>query len=157
MRLNNGILAGVGVLAIAASALAWWAQEERQIPRAQARLLSSIEDRDFAALEKMIAADFRDAWRHDKRWVMENCREIFGQFAMLTLERDGGRPVPGTGVRSYSEKLRIRGFGGPFAMAVRGTVNGLREPFVTEWRQRSWKPWDWELTSVSHPTLELPE
>lgn len=41
-------------------------------------------------------------------------------------------------------------------MAARDTVNGLREPFVTEWRQRSKKPWDWELMSIVNSELELP-
>jgi len=40
-------------------------------------------------------------------------------------------------------------------MAARDTVNGLRAPFVMEWRQRSAKPWDWELHSVENPQLDL--
>ncbi len=53
-------------------------------------------------------------------------------------------------------KITLGGIGGPLAMAARDTVNGLREPFVTEWRQRSKKPWDWELMSIVNSELELP-
>jgi hypothetical protein len=141
---------------LAALWLRWWWQPERQIPRAQARLLSSIEKRDFTAMAAMLAADYRDRWEQDRATVIERSREVFGQFAMLTVERElrGLREEAGNWL--LAEKVRLKGLGGPLAMAARDAVNALREPFITEWRQRSWKPWDWELKSVTQPELELP-
>ena len=145
-----------GVLFLAALWLRGWVQPERQIPRAQARLLSSIEERDFTAMAAMLATDYRDRWEHDKALVMERSREVFGQFAMLAVERESRGIRADSGSWFLTEKVRLKGLGGPLAMAARDAVNGLREPFVMEWRQRSWKPWDWELKSVTQPELELP-
>jgi hypothetical protein len=156
MKMKKMILLLAGVLLIAALWLRWWLQPERQIPRAQARLLSAIGRRDFAAMEALLAADYRDRWRQDRATVAERSREVFGQFAMLTIEREA-RGLRAE-ARSFflTEKVTLKGIGGPLAMAARDAVNALREPFVTEWRQRSWKPWDWELKSVAQPELELP-
>ncbi len=146
-----------GILLLAALWMRSWLQPERQIPRAQARFLSAIESRDFGAMSAMIAADYRDRWAHDRATVIARCREVFGQFATLTIEREN-RDLHVDGDRwLLSEKIRLKGLGGPLAMAAREAMNALREPFVTEWRRRSWKPWDWELKSVAQPEIELPE
>jgi len=137
--------------------LCWWLQPERQIPRAQSRFLSIIERRDFDAVAGMIAADYRDRWQQDRRAVVRHGREVFGEFVTLSIscEPRGLRMVSGAWL--LSEKLTLGGIGGPLAMAARETVNALHSPFVMEWRRRSWKPWDWELKSITQPELELPE
>ena len=146
-----------GIFLLAALWMRSWLQPERQIPRAQARLLSAIERRDFGKFESLLAADYRDRWGHGRATAVARCREVFGQFATLTIEREK-RDLRADGDRwLLSEKMRIKGLGGPLAMAAREAVNALREPFITEWRRRSWKPWDWELKSVAQPAIELPE
>ena len=143
-------------LLLAALWLRWWLQPERQIPRAQARLLSSMGRRDFGAMTALLAVDYRDRWRQDRAAVIERSREVFSQFVMLSFEREsrGFRLEGDRGL--LTERIRVKGIGGPLAMLARDTVNVLHEPFVTEWHRRSWKPWDWELKSVAHPELELP-
>ena len=147
----------VGILLFAAFWLRSWLLPERQIPRAQARLLSAIESRDFGTMAGMLATDYRDRWQQDRATAIARSREVFGQFATLTIghEQTGLRAESGSWF--LSEKLRLKGLGGPLAMAARETVNGLRQPFTMEWRRRSWKPWDWELKSVTQPEVELPE
>ena len=145
-----------GIFLLAALWLRWWWQPERQIPRAQARLLSSIAKRDFTAMGAMLAADYRDRWQQDRAAVIERSGEVFGQFVMLAFEREPRELRAESGSWFLSEKVRLKGLGGPLAMAARDAVNALREPFVTEWRRRSGKPWDWELKSVTQPELELP-
>lgn len=147
----------VGILLFVGIWLRPWLLPERQIPRAQARLLSAIESRDFDALAGMLAADFRDRWQQDRRTAIARSREIFGQFATLTIGREQAGLHPESGSWLLSEKLRLKGLGGPLAMAARETVNGLRQPFTMEWRRRSWKPWDWELKSIAQTEIELPE
>ncbi len=144
------------ILLGAALWLRWWLQPERQVPRAQARLLSAIERRDFEAMSAMLAGDYRDRWQQDKATVLSRSREVFGQFATLTIEHEM-RGLRAESSRWFlTEKIRLKGLGAPLAMFARDTVNGLREPFVMEWHQRSGKPWDWELKSVAQPELELP-
>jgi hypothetical protein len=145
-----------GVSLLAALWLCWWVQPERQIPRAQARLLSAIEKRDFAAMGAMLAGEYSDRWKQDRAAVLERSREVFGQFAMLTVEHGSRGLRAESGRWMLDEKVRIKGLGSPIATLARDTVNALHEPFVMEWRRRSWKPWDWELVSVTQPELELP-
>jgi hypothetical protein len=156
MNFKKIALVFAGIVLAAALWLRWWLQPERQIPRAQARLLSAIERRDFDTFSALIAPAYRDRWEHDKAVVVARSREVFGQFATLTIMREarGLRSVSGAWL--LSEKITVSGIGGPLAMTARDTVNGLRAPFVMEWRQRSAKPWDWELHSVANPELEIP-
>ena len=146
---------GTGFL-LTALWLRWWCQPERQIPRAQARLLSSVEKRDFDAMAAMLAADYRDRWQQDRATVIGRSREVFGQFVMLTIGREPRGLRDESGSWFLAENVTLSGLGGPLAMAAQDSVNALRAPFVMEWRQRSWKPWDWELKSVAQPELELP-
>ena len=147
----------VGILFLGALWLRSWLLPERQIPRAQARLLSAIEGRDFDAMAGMLAHDYRDRWQQGRATVVARSREVFGQFATLTIEREQSALRAESGSWFLSEKLRLKGLGGPLAMAARETLNGLHQPFVMEWRRRDWKPWDWELKSVAQPEVELPE
>ena len=147
----------VGILFLGALWLRSWLLPERQIPRAQARLLSAIERRDFDAMAGMLANDYRDRWQQGRATVVARSREVFGQFATLTIEREQSALRAESGSWFLSEKLRLKGLGGPLAMAARETLNGLHQPFVMEWRRRGWKPWDWELKSVAQPEVELPE
>ena len=147
----------VGILFLGALWLRSWLLPERQIPRAQARLLSAIEGRDFDAMAGMLANDYRDRWQQGRATVVARSREVFGQFATLTIEREHSGLRAESGSWFLSEKLRLKGLGGPLAMAARETLNGLHQPFVMEWRRRGWKPWDWELKSVAQPEVELPE
>ena len=147
----------VGILFLGALWLRSWLLPERQIPRAQARLLSAIERRDFDAMAGMLANDYRDRWQQGRATVVARSREVFGQFATLTIEREQSGLRAESGSWFLSEKLRLKGLGGPLAMAARETLNGLHQPFVMEWRRRGWKPWDWELKSGAQPEVELPE
>ncbi|MEO6787754.1 MAG: hypothetical protein ABI318_16630 [Chthoniobacteraceae bacterium] len=157
MNLKKTALLLGGILIVAALWLRWWLQPERQIPRAQARLLSAVAHRDFDVLSALLAADYGDRWRQDRVAVIARSREVFGQFATLTIDREPRGLREESAHWFLAEKIRLTGLGGPLAMAARETVNALREPFVTEWHRRGWKPWDWELKSVAQPELELPE
>ena len=134
----------------------WWLQPERQIPRVQARLLSAVAKRDFDAMAAMIAPAYRDRWHHDKADVTAQSRDVFGQFVTLTITREPRGLRSSAGAWLLSEKITFSGIGGPLAMAARDTVNGLRAPFVMEWRKSGSRSWDWELHSVANPELELP-
>jgi hypothetical protein len=156
MDLKKTALVAAGLFLVTLVWLRWWTRPERQIPRAQARLMAALESRNFEDVSRTLADDYRDRWQQDKQIVMERCQQVFGQFALLDIEREFV-DLHGADERwELSEKVRLKGLGGPIAMAARDAVNALREPFTTVWHRRSWKPWDWELKSVEHPALELP-
>ena len=104
----------------------------------------------------LMAEDYRDRWQQDKAIVLRGSREVFSQFMTLSLERADSRTERKGDTWVLQEKVTMKGLGGPLAMDARDEVNKLREPFAMTWRKRSWKPWDWELIAVDHPTLELP-
>jgi len=136
--------------------LIWWCQAERQVRRAQGRLLDAIESRDYQALARLLADNYRDGWEHDKTFVLQQCPRVFDQFIMLDVEGDihGTEQLPaGWLVR---QKIVVKGIGGALGMYARDEVNALKEPFVMTWRKRSWKPWDWELTRIEQPELRIP-
>ena len=124
--------------------------------RAQGRLISAVEKRNFEAMAGLLSEDYSDRWQHDKAIVLRDSREVFGQFAMLTIERAEHGLEMKDDRWVLREKITLKGLGGPIAMFARDEVNALREPFAMTWRRRSWKPWDWEMVSVNHPALELP-
>src|SRR5688572_31029082 len=78
-------LLGIALLAFAIW-LMWWCQAERQVRRAQGRLLGALESRDYQALARLMADDYRDGWDHDKAFVLRRCPEVFDQFVLLTVE-----------------------------------------------------------------------
>jgi hypothetical protein len=156
MDRKKAALLAAGTSLVAAAWLHWWMQPERQIRRAQSKLTAALERRNFEDMSRMLADDYRDRWRQDKPIVLDRCRQVFGQFAILTIERDFRGLQMRDGQWALSEKIRLKGLGGPIAMVARDEVNALQAPFITIWHQRSWKPWDWELTSVEQPDLDLP-
>ena len=156
MNLKNIVLGVGGLLAAALVWFYWWAQPERQVRRAQGRLFSTVEKRNFDAMALLIAEDYRDRWQQDKAFVLRGCREVFSQFVMLGIDRADSHAERRGDSWVLREKVTMKGLGGPLAMYARDEVNKLREPFAMTWRKRSWKPWDWELIAVDHPTLEFP-
>ena len=144
------------MLVLAVVGMYWWVQPERQVRRAQGRLFSALESRDFEAMAGLIAGDYVDRWQHDKAFVVRECQTVFGQFLTLSIERSDPRAEMGAGFWNVRERVKLKGFGGPLAMFARDEVNALREPFTMTWRKRGWMFSDWELTSVNHPDLTLP-
>lgn len=151
------VLAVFVTLVLVSGWLVWWIQPERQLSRVQGRLLAMLEKRDFESFGRLIAEDYGDRWRHDKAFVVRGCGMVFSQFLTLTIERGEGSVAFEAGRGFVREKMTLKGFGGPLAMYARDEVNALREPFTMTWRKRGWKPWEWELTSVEHPALVLPQ
>jgi hypothetical protein len=148
-------LLGIAFLAVAIW-LMWWCQAERQVRRAQGRLLGALESRDYQAFARLLADDYRDGWEHDKAFVLRRCPEVFDQFLTLTLEGEFRGNEPTATGWIVRQKIVVKGLGGPLGMYARDEVNALREPFTMTWRKKSWKPWDWELTRVEQPELRIP-
>lgn len=134
---------------------AWLWQPERQVRLHTGHFFKAVEGRNWDKVRGFVAEDYSDRWGHDKENVMDDARTVFGQFLFLTIQ---GEPGPATvGDRSAEIRVRVRiaGQGSPIAALVMERVNTLPSPFLFAWRQRSWKPWDWELVRIDHPELEI--
>ncbi len=148
-------LLGIAVLALAIW-LIWWSRPERQVRRAQGRLLGALESRDYPALARLMAEDYSDAWEHDKANVLRRAPRVFDQFLLLEVGGEISSAAQQGTDWIVTQKIVVKGIGGALAMYARDEVNGLKQPFVMRWRKRSWKPWDWELTRVEQPELRVP-
>jgi hypothetical protein len=148
-------LLGIAVLALGIW-LIWWSRPERQVRRAQARLLDAVESRDYPALARLMAEDYRDAWEHDKANVLRRVPQVFDQFLTLDIEGEISATQAEAADWMVRQKIVVTGIGGALGMYARDEVNKLKEPFVMRWRKRGWKPWDWELTRIEQPELRLP-
>lgn len=133
--------------------LAWLWQPERQIRLHTAHLLGGIERRSWKRVGDFLADDYSDRWGHDKAFVIEGLRQVFGNFLFLRIEHRVIRASVSGSEGACEAQVKISGQGGPIAQLVATKVNGLAEPFTFTWRQRSGWPWDWDLSRVDHPTL----
>ncbi len=149
----------VSIIAVAALACAvrllWLWQPEQQVRRHTEKLIAAVEDKDWKRLAEITADDYSDRWGHDKNAVVARSREVFSQFFAIEIEASGLVVAESDGVGTASARLALRGSGGPLAQLAIERAATLRAPFVFTWRLRSGKPWDWVLTRIEQPELEL--
>jgi len=150
--ISTAVLALIG---LAIFLVVLWSPE-RQVRLHQEHLLAAVSDKNWARVASFIAEDYSDRWGHDKAFVLQAAREVFAQFFALELSMENPvlnvRDVSG----EVSARLIAKGSGGPFAQMAIDRLQSLPEPFTFRWQKRGWKPWDWTLTRVNHPTLEVP-
>lgn len=144
----------LGIVAIYIAAL--W-QPARQVQLHQTNLLRAVEKRNWERFASFMADDYSDRWGHDKEFVLRESREVFRQFLFLTVRQEVRAMQIGDQRGTVVARIELAGSGGPLATVARERVNALSEPFTFRWRQRSWKPWDWQLVDVDQPELELSE
>ncbi len=102
-----------------------------------------------------MADDFADRWGHDKNSALEDAKQVFAQFLFLTIEnRTDHCEVHGTEATTRT-KVKISGQGGAVTQIVMERVNSLQEPFTFTWRKAGSAPWNWQLTHIDQPELNI--
>ena len=152
LRLTLGLAAVAIVIFLA---LLW--QPARQVRLHQAHFLKAVGKRNWETVGLFIAAEYHDRWGHDKENVLAQSAQVFGQFLFCNIQSEERSLVLENGRATVGARLTMGGTGGPLADYAMQRVNALTEPFVFKWVKKSWKPWDWELTEVDQPQLEIPE
>lgn len=152
--MNLRLIASVAVASLLALGLwlAWLWQPERQVRRHTETFIRSVENRNWGKVERLLAQDYTDRWNHDKAFVVGSLREVFRNFIFVDIEYDV-TSANATNGRAIA-RVQISGQGGPIAQFVVSKVNSLGAPFSFTWRKSGSWPWQWELISVDHPTLE---
>jgi hypothetical protein len=148
-------LAAAAFLLCSALYAAWLWQPERQVRLHHAHFLGAVERRKWDKVQGFVADNYSDRWGHDKEFVLREAREVFRQFLFLTIQ---GEPQSCSITGREAEiraPIRLAGDGSPIAHLVVERVNALREPFAFAWARQSWRPWDWQLTRLDHPALDL--
>ena len=149
--------AAVASLAVITFALRclWLWQPERQLLLHQAHLRRAVEHRNWARVEALVDAGYSDRWGYTRSTAIRDARQWLGQFFVLTVTAAPAGDQLTAGGGTVTERWNIDGTGTEAAEMVKDRVNALQAPFVFQWRHGSWKPWDWTLTRVDNPALEL--
>ncbi len=142
------------LLAIAGLALWWWLQPERQVRRAEKRLVEALESRDFAALERMLAEDYSDRWGQNKAIVISRLSDVLRQFLFLTVVHEEKALEFSGGGWVLSAKIELKGTGGALAMHAKDELNRLKRPFAITWRNNG-GPTKWVIATVAQPELDF--
>lgn len=136
---------------------AWLWQPERQARLHQQHLLRAFEERDWGDIAGFLAEDYADRWGHDKAFVLREGREVFRQFLWVAVAGEIVRAEVSGDAARMDVRVRLSGRGSPLAEVAMERVNALGEPFVFEWKRRSWKPWDWQLVRLDQAELQMEE
>ena len=143
------------MLTAAALYAAWLWQPARQVRLHTAHFLGAVERRKWDRVQSFVADNYSDRWGHDKEFVLRETREVFRQFLFLTIQSDPAPPVLAGPDATVSTPVKLAGDGSPIAQFAVEKVNTLRAPFIFTWHRASWRPWDWRLTRVEQPELEI--
>lgn len=135
--------------------LAWLWQPERQVRLHTSHFLKKVERRNFQAAGKMMAADFHDRWEHDRSSALEDAHQVFSQFVFVTIENRTESCDMREGEATAHTRVKISGNGGGVAQLVMSRVNSLQQPFTFTWRKVGSAPWQWELTRIDQPELNI--
>lgn len=143
------------ILVLWALWLVWLWQPERQVRLHTTQFLKKVERRNWEGARNLIADDFTDRWGHDKNSALGDARDVFTQFLFLTIEnRTDNCEMHGTEATTRT-MVKISGNGGAVAQLVMERVNSLHEPFTFTWRKAGSAPWNWQLTRIDHPELNI--
>ena len=142
-----------GVALVIFLALLW--QPARQVRLHHGHFLKAVGKRNWQAVGRFIGADYHDRWEHDKENVIAQSTQVFGQFLFCEIQSEERALVLAGDHATLLARFALGGSGSAVAEYAKQTVNSLTEPFTFKWVRRSWKPWDWELTEVAQPQLEI--
>jgi hypothetical protein len=155
VRFRDSFYVGLGLAIVLGVYLIWLWQPERQVARHTATLLHEIEARDWSGVATLLASDYSDQWGEDNALVLSRLREVFryvGDGRIVAVD-----PIITTQPRAgtWRATILIEGEGEVLEL-IKQRVNSLHSPFQLEWRQRTAKPWDWQLVRVTNPDFEIP-
>ncbi len=133
----------------------WLWQPERQVRLHHEHLIDAAEDRNWRNFGELIDPGYVDRWGHDKTFVIKETSEVMRQFFTVTIRRELIRLDASSGRATVTTRLKLEGNGTAIAQYAMQAVNGLETPFTFDWRQKSWRPWDWKLARADNPRLQM--
>ncbi|EDY16841.1 conserved hypothetical protein [Chthoniobacter flavus Ellin428] len=135
--------------------LLWLWQPERQVRLHTTQFLKKVQQRNWKAVPAFMADDFSDRWGHNKAAAVEDAEQVFSQFLFLTIENRTEQCEVHGREGTTSTWIKISGNGSAIAQLVMERVNGLQKPFIFTWRKVGSAPWEWQLTHIDQPELNI--
>ena len=130
-------------------------QPARQVELHTNNLLKRASARDWPAVERMMAADYRDAWNADRAAAIDEARRLFSHFFALQITTlEPLRITEAEGGWEAAAPVGVFGSGTAVAHAVMDEVRGAEGPFTFRWRKSGTWPWEWALAGSAHPVLD---
>jgi hypothetical protein len=152
---RDGFLAGAIVAVALGIYLAWLWQPERQVQLHTQHLMASIEDKNWAKLADFIAADFQDAWNHDRERLLARVREVCSYTRGLKMTALAPQIRLQDREGFWTATIKVDGEEGEAMGLIKERINSLGTPFQLRWRRESGKPWDWKLIAAGNPELKI--
>lgn len=135
--------------------LVWLWQPARQVELHTLNLLKRASSRDWAAVESMMAPDYRDAWNADRAATIAEARQLFSHFFALQITALEPLQIEETGgVWQAAGPVGIFGSGTAVAHAVMDEVREAEGPFSFRWGKSGAWPWQWSLAATGHEGLD---
>ncbi len=157
MRSNfrGGFVTGALCALILGMYLAWLWQPERQIQLHSAHFIAQIQNRNWAALPEFIGTDFRDTWGDDREQFLMRLREVSRYTRDLKITSLNSQVREHGGDGFWTAMIKVDGEEGEAMALIKERINSLGTPFALRWRRDSGKPWNWRLTAISNPDLQI--
>lgn len=136
--------------------LAWWVfgrSPEAQVRAAQANLIQAVEERDWKALERLMAANYTDAYGHNRDSAIEDGRKYLSGFFTLSLKTDKITIQAAKGQGMVTTMIRLEGNGVGYSQAILGHVNQMTEPWIFHWSNPGRWPWEWQVNLIHNDQL----
>lgn len=129
---------------------------ENQVRLHSEHLVHQVEERNWSAVEKFVAADYRDVWGDDRARLLTRLRLVGRFFFDLAITASNVQTRTSGTTGTWQARIQLTGRG-EAASGITAEVNSLTTPFKLFWRHGSWQPWDWQLVQVVNESLNLPD
>ena len=118
-------------------------------------LLTALEKNDWKGVSEFLAPSYADQWGHDRETLLSRLRQVLPYAQHLRLQATEVKIIAAGSEGEWSGRLTLEADPNEVSTIIRERINSLEEPFALQWRQMSWKPWNWQLVGATNPALHL--
>lgn len=127
---------------------------EEQLQRAQTKLLTAVEHRDWKTIRALIADEYMDDFGLDRDTALKTAQDLLSGYFSLTLKTETTYLRGTNQIGMAKLKIKIEGTGTPVTQMVTDRVNATKEPWVFHWLKKGRWPWNWKLVQVQNEYIQ---
>jgi hypothetical protein len=148
----------VCILGVALAWFSWWLWlrgDEAEMLARNRVLIAQLEERDWGAVEALLAADYADGFGQNRQQALAHLQEGLGVFLSLEIQLSA-ELAESRGEKEGEVRFmaKIRGLGaGGVDQIIKREVNELKQPWQLSWKKVGIWPWNWSLKSVNQAEL----